>query len=103
MLRGLRILKLTAHKPSRSLRFRPVVLHYKKLYTQRFNSHSIRVMGTSLPGSRFGEQSLQQVFGFRPLIDLDTAIRRSQNYLLKEQKPEGYWIGELMVDSTSAP
>ncbi len=31
---------------------------------------------------------------------LDEAIRRSQDFLLKEQKPEGYWVGELMVDST---
>jgi squalene-hopene/tetraprenyl-beta-curcumene cyclase len=31
---------------------------------------------------------------------LETAIQRSQNYLLQEQKPEGYWVGELMVDST---
>ncbi|HEY6170119.1 MAG TPA: squalene--hopene cyclase, partial [Verrucomicrobiae bacterium] len=28
------------------------------------------------------------------------AIRRSQDYLLSIQKPEGYWVGELMVDST---
>ena len=32
--------------------------------------------------------------------NLHTAIRRSQDYLLSEQKPEGYWVGELMVDST---
>ncbi len=32
--------------------------------------------------------------------DLETAIGRSQQYLLRVQKPEGYWIGELMVDST---
>src|SRR5436190_23961546 len=32
--------------------------------------------------------------------DLDRAIKRSQNYLLSEQKPEGYWVGELMVDAT---
>jgi squalene-hopene/tetraprenyl-beta-curcumene cyclase len=31
---------------------------------------------------------------------LETAIRRSQNHLLSIQKPEGYWVGELMVDST---
>jgi hypothetical protein len=31
---------------------------------------------------------------------LETAIQRSQDYLLREQKPEGYWVGELMVDST---
>jgi squalene-hopene/tetraprenyl-beta-curcumene cyclase len=28
------------------------------------------------------------------------AIERSRNFLLSEQKPEGYWVGELMVDST---
>ena len=28
------------------------------------------------------------------------ALKRSQNYLLSEQKPEGYWVGELMVDAT---
>jgi squalene-hopene/tetraprenyl-beta-curcumene cyclase len=28
------------------------------------------------------------------------ATRRSQDFLLSEQKPEGYWVGELMVDST---
>ena len=31
---------------------------------------------------------------------LDTAIRRAQSHLLGLQKPEGYWIGELIVDST---
>jgi squalene-hopene/tetraprenyl-beta-curcumene cyclase len=29
-----------------------------------------------------------------------TALKRSQDYLLSVQKPEGYWVGELMVDST---
>jgi squalene-hopene/tetraprenyl-beta-curcumene cyclase len=32
--------------------------------------------------------------------DLDNAISRAQNNLLSLQKPEGYWVGELMVDST---
>ncbi|HZL13959.1 MAG TPA: hypothetical protein VFC85_07415, partial [Verrucomicrobiae bacterium] len=32
--------------------------------------------------------------------DLETAILRSQEFLLGEQKPEGYWVGELIVDST---
>jgi squalene-hopene/tetraprenyl-beta-curcumene cyclase len=32
--------------------------------------------------------------------ELGAAITRSQSYLLTEQKPEGYWVGELMVDST---
>src|SRR5262245_25010127 len=32
--------------------------------------------------------------------EFDAALRRSQDYLLSIQKPEGYWVGELMVDST---
>lgn len=31
---------------------------------------------------------------------LDEAITRSQSYLLSEQRPEGYWVGELIVDVT---
>lgn len=31
---------------------------------------------------------------------LDEAIRRSQEFWLRQQKPEGYWIGELLVDVT---
>jgi squalene-hopene/tetraprenyl-beta-curcumene cyclase len=31
---------------------------------------------------------------------LETAIERSQRHLLSLQHPDGYWIGELMVDST---
>src|ERR1700735_2883006 len=27
-------------------------------------------------------------------------MRKSQNYLLGLQKPDGYWVGELIVDST---
>ncbi len=46
------------------------------------------------------QAQLQQDFGFHSRAELETAIQRSQNYLLREQKPEGYWVGELMVDST---
>ncbi len=49
---------------------------------------------------RIGETLLQQEFGFRSALDLGAAVQRSQNYLLSLQKPEGYWVGELMVDST---
>ncbi len=28
------------------------------------------------------------------------ALKRSQDFLLSEQKPEGFWVGELLVDST---
>ncbi len=31
---------------------------------------------------------------------LEAAIERSQAYLLSVQKPEGYWVGELLVDAT---
>src|SRR5438094_5357579 len=34
------------------------------------------------------------------LSELEIAIKRSQYYLLREQRPEGYWVGELMVDAT---
>src|SRR5438094_4091819 len=34
------------------------------------------------------------------LSELEIAIKRSQSYLLSQQKPEGYWVGELMVDAT---
>ncbi|MBW8864879.1 MAG: squalene--hopene cyclase [Verrucomicrobia bacterium] len=32
----------------------------------------------------------------------EAALQRSQNYLLAIQKPDGFWVGELMVDSTLA-
>jgi len=34
------------------------------------------------------------------LPELEAAIGRSQEFLLREQKPEGYWVGELIVDCT---
>jgi squalene-hopene/tetraprenyl-beta-curcumene cyclase len=33
---------------------------------------------------------------------LETAIKRSQAFLFSQQKPKGYWVGELMVDATLA-
>jgi squalene-hopene/tetraprenyl-beta-curcumene cyclase len=35
-----------------------------------------------------------------PAHGLDQAIERAQQHLLRLQHPEGYWIGELMVDAT---
>ncbi len=46
------------------------------------------------------ENPRQQDLGFRLQMELEAAIGRSQRYLLSQQKPAGYWIGELMVDST---
>src|SRR5436190_7084386 len=37
---------------------------------------------------------------FQPPKDVETALKRSQNYLLSIQHSDGYWVGELMVDST---
>ena len=36
----------------------------------------------------------------RAVTPVDEAITRSQSFLLAEQKPEGFWVGELMVDAT---
>jgi squalene-hopene/tetraprenyl-beta-curcumene cyclase len=35
-----------------------------------------------------------------PLARLETTISRSQNFLLREQRPDGHWVGELLVDAT---
>ena len=43
---------------------------------------------------------LEQDFGVSARLDLEHTIERSQNYLLATQHSEGYWVGELMVDST---
>jgi squalene-hopene/tetraprenyl-beta-curcumene cyclase len=48
------------------------------------------------PASPAAESRIQPEFS----LDLETAILRSQKFLIGEQKPEGYWNGELIVDST---
>jgi squalene-hopene/tetraprenyl-beta-curcumene cyclase len=45
-------------------------------------------------------QERQHQLGDRPKVELETAILRAQEHLFSIQKPEGYWVGELMVDST---
>jgi squalene-hopene/tetraprenyl-beta-curcumene cyclase len=61
-------------------------------------SQSVRV----LTDNESRVQPAQSPAAARPdfLTDLETTILRSQKFLLGNQKPEGYWIGELMVDST---
>jgi squalene-hopene/tetraprenyl-beta-curcumene cyclase len=54
----------------------------------------------SLGARNVEESPSQQDFGLDPYLELTTAIERSQQYLLSQQKPEGYWVGELMVDAT---
>ena len=62
------------------------------------DSQSVRVSAT-IEESRLGDQPRRAPVP-QPYNDLETAILRSQEYLLSIQKPEGYWVGELMVDST---
>jgi len=46
------------------------------------------------------EPSRPAEVGFRPPVEVEAAIGRSQGYLLSQQKQEGYWVGELIVDAT---
>lgn len=39
-------------------------------------------------------------FLLRLAESIEIAIKRSQEFLLREQRPQGYWVGELMVDAT---
>jgi squalene-hopene/tetraprenyl-beta-curcumene cyclase len=45
-----------------------------------------------------------ETFRVAPADSLDASVRamieRTQRHLLGQQKPEGYWVGELIVDST---
>lgn len=50
--------------------------------------------------SRLNDKGLATNFRARLLSGLEIVIQRSQKYLLSQQYPEGYWNGELMVDST---
>src|SRR5437868_9643945 len=49
---------------------------------------------------RPGTKAVETESIFSHHLALERAIHRSQQFLLREQKPEGYWVGELMVDST---
>ena len=50
-----------------------------------------KVQPTQSPAARFAAGFAQE---------LDNTIAQAQKNLLNLQKPEGYWVGELMVDST---
>jgi squalene-hopene/tetraprenyl-beta-curcumene cyclase len=53
------------------------------------------VTQTQSTGARLSEPR-----GAKSVSAADAALAKSQQYLLSIQKPEGYWVGELMVDST---
>ena len=52
--------------------------------------------------SSLGDTSRQPAQAVPSQTELDTAIKRSHSFLFSQQKPDGYWIGELMVDATLA-
>jgi squalene-hopene/tetraprenyl-beta-curcumene cyclase len=62
------------------------------------DSQSIGVSST-FEQSRTGEKA-RTPFAPHSRTELETALLRAQEHLLSIQKPEGYWVGELMVDST---
>jgi squalene-hopene/tetraprenyl-beta-curcumene cyclase len=53
----------------------------------------VQERGVDRPPAMVGAQSVG-------LAQVEAAIARAQTYLLGQQKSEGYWIGELMVDGT---
>jgi squalene-hopene/tetraprenyl-beta-curcumene cyclase len=54
----------------------------------------------SLRESSLGDRPHKKAQAAPPQNELETAIKRSQSYLLGQQRQEGYWVGELMVDAT---
>src|SRR5204863_1177926 len=61
--------------------------------------HSIGV-SVSTETKRFGSEPRPPETVSQHWPELQTALARSQSYLFSLQKPEGFWVGELMVDST---
>jgi len=71
----------------------------KGLYTVELSFQSKSVL-VSTETRRSGAQPNRPASGVSTVPDLETAITQSQNYLFSVQKPEGFWVGELIVDST---
>ena len=63
------------------------------------HSQSIAVP-VSTETDRLGDLTQQPAAAPQTWPELEAALKRSQDYLFSIQKPEGYWVGELMVDST---
>jgi squalene-hopene/tetraprenyl-beta-curcumene cyclase len=53
-----------------------------------------------VPESSLRDTPREQTLTARSQTALETAIKRSQGFLFSQQKPEGYWVGELTVDAT---
>jgi squalene-hopene/tetraprenyl-beta-curcumene cyclase len=72
----------------------------KKLFNRRKNLQNMRVLTESELKISPAKSSAQLQFQTEFARELEAAILRSQKFLLAEQKSEGFWNGELMVDST---
>ena len=74
----------------------------KSLYTPRRGFQINGVSVSSLTKNRLGDtpSTVATDAGTVSLDAFATALKRSQEYLLSIQKPEGYWVGELFVDVT---
>jgi squalene-hopene/tetraprenyl-beta-curcumene cyclase len=72
----------------------------KGLYSPDSGSQIVPVSELVPAHSREGALSVLADAGPSSAEALSTAIRRSQDHLFSIRKPEGYWIGELIVDAT---
>jgi squalene-hopene/tetraprenyl-beta-curcumene cyclase len=70
------------------------------LYTLAPNSESNGVLTSGETSRRGHAVVLRPTAKSLAWPEFDAALKRSQDYLLSLQKPEGYWVGELIVDST---
>ena len=70
-----------------------------KLYSRAPGLDNLRVSNSAV-SEKTSRAGAQPSFDFVLTDGLQQAIKQSQDFLLREQKPEGYWVGELMVDST---
>ena len=72
----------------------------KELYNRRSFRNVFGVEVTLMESERLDAPSKAPHLQPDDLLDLGIALQRSQDFLLSQQKPDGYWIGELMVDVT---
>ena len=84
----------------KSLRSLRLIAAVKILYSFSTNPQIVRVLTESDPRTLPPPQAARVPVTIDFAHRLQAALKRSQDYLLSEQKPEGFWVGELMVDST---
>ena len=80
---------------------RPLICLAFRLYSHQLPRHCVPTV--EVLSSQASTQT-QLPHPLRPVTaaptGFDAALKGSQDYLLSVQRPEGYWVGELMVDST---